>query len=152
MIFPEGARNGTENLPVMPLFPGTAKMALETNTKIVSIVIDQYDKHFIIKFGKEILPESYNDHVELTQKLRDALATLKWEIWENEEIQQRKSLPEKYGQQFLKEFEKRIHPWDTLETVERTRFHTKAEIEQKAAFAYLKKLIPNKNNAFLFRI
>lgn len=40
MIFPEGARNGTENLPVMPLFPGTAKMALETNTKIVSIVID----------------------------------------------------------------------------------------------------------------
>lgn len=30
MIFPEGTRNGTENLPVMELFPGTAKMAMES--------------------------------------------------------------------------------------------------------------------------
>ena len=48
MIFPEGARNGSENLPVMPLFSGTAKMAIETKTKIVPVAIEQYDTRFII--------------------------------------------------------------------------------------------------------
>ncbi len=50
-----------------------------------------------------------------------------------------------------KEFEKRIYPYDTLETVERTRFHKKEETEQRDASAHLNKLIPNKENVFLFR-
>lgn len=39
MIYPEGARNGSENLPVRPLFSGTAKMAMETDTPIVCVFI-----------------------------------------------------------------------------------------------------------------
>ena len=151
MIFPEGARNGTENLPVMELFPGTAKIALETNTKIVPVAIEQYGRRFVIKFGQELLPENYNSHAELTRDLRDALATLKWKIWERKGLFSRNNLPENYREQFLKEFEKRIHPWDTLATVERARFHTKEEIEQRDVFSHLDKLIPCKENAFLFR-
>lgn len=150
MIFPEGARNGSKNLPVMPLFPGTAKIAMETNTKIVPIAIEQYDKRFVVNFGTEIFPEKFYDSVELTQELRDALATLKWEIWEREGLFSRDDLPENFGEQFIKMFEKRLQPWDTLESVERTRFHTKAEIEQKNAFAHLDKLIPCRENAFLW--
>lgn len=150
MIYPEGARNGTENLPVMKLFPGTAKMAMETNTKIVPIGIEQYDHRFVINFGDALLPEHFRSHTELTQTLRDALATLKWEIWEREGTQARSSLPENYREQFAKVFETRIHPYDTLESVERARFHTKEEIEQKDAFAHLKQLIPCRENAFLF--
>ena len=151
MIYPEGARNGTENLPVMELFPGAAKMAMETNTKIVPIAIEQYSKRFVINFGSELLPENFQNYVELTQTLRDVLATLKWEIWEREPLQSRDRLPENYSELFIKEFEARIYPYDTLETVERTRFHTKEEMEQKGAFAYMKKLIPCKENAFLFK-
>ena len=151
MIFPEGARNGSENLPVMPLFQGTAKMAMETNTKIVPIAIEQYDKRFVVNFGTEIFPENFSSSVELTQELRDALASLKWEIWEREGLFSRDSLPENFREQFIKTFEKRLQPWDTLESVERTRFHTKAEIEQKNAFTHLDKLIPCWENAFLFR-
>lgn len=151
MIYPEGARNGTENLPVMGLFSGAARMAMETNTKIVPVAIEQYGEHFVINFGNELRPENFCSNAKLTENLRDALATLKWEIWEKEGVQIRSKLPENYAEQFAKEFERRIYPYDTLETIERTRFHSRAEIEQKEAFAHLAKLIPCKENAFLFR-
>ena len=38
----------------------------------------------------------------------------------------------------------------TMEDIERTRFHTGAEQAQKDAFAHLDRLIPRKENAFLF--
>lgn len=151
MIFPEGARNGSENLPVMPLFSGTAKMAIETKTKIVPVAIEQYDTRFIINIGNEISPGNYNHASGLTQELRDALANLKWQILEREGLFSRSSLAENYQEQFIRTFEKRLQPWDTLESVERARFHTKAEVEHKDAFAHLTKLIPSKENAFLFR-
>ena len=151
MIFPEGARNGSENLPVMPLFSGTAKMAMETNVKIVPIAIEQFDKHFVINFGNELFPKDFDDNTSLTQRLRDDLATLKWEIWEREGLFARDSLPEDYREQYIQTFAKRLAPWDTLESVERTRFHTKAEFEQRDAFAHLEKLVPCRENAFLFR-
>lgn len=150
MIFPEGARNGTENLPAMELFLGTAKMAMETSTKIVPIAIEQYERRFVVNFGRELIPENFHNQIELTQKLRDTLATLKWEIWEQEPMQHRGSLPENYSELFLKEFEARIYPYDTLETIERTRFRSKISSPQEA-FAHLQQLIPSKENAFLFR-
>ena len=45
----------------------------------------------------------------------------------------------------------RIYPWDTLESIEATRFHDKAEMEQREAFSHLDKLIPSRENAFLWR-
>ena len=105
----------------------------------------------MIKFGSELRPEHYSDHAELTQELRNAMAALKWEIWEKEGIQSRDSLPENIREQFHSEFERRIHPWDTLETVERTRFHTPADIAQKEVESHLDRLIPRRENAFLFR-
>ena len=151
MIFPEGARNGTENVPVWPLFQGTSKMAKEAHVKIVPVGIEQYDKRFVIKFGQELHPEDYDCAAELTQTLRDALATLKWDIWESEGHQARSSLPEDYGKRFVEEFVQRIYPWDTLESIEATRFHDKAEMEQREAFSHLDKLIPSRENAFLWR-
>ena len=151
MIYPEGARNGTDNLPVMGLFQGTARMAMATDTKIVPTAIEQYGDRFVIRFGDALLPGDFQTPAELTQKLRDAMATLKWEIWEREGLCARADLPQNYRELFQKEFETRIYPYDTLETVERSRFHTKEEIEQNDAFAHLKRLNPCKENAFLFR-
>lgn len=151
MIYPEGARNGTDNLPVMGLFQGTARMAMATDTKIVPTAIEQYGNRFVIRFGDALLPRDFQTPAELTQKLRDTMATLKWEIWEREGLCARADLPRNYRELFQKEFETRIYPYDTLETVERSRFHTKKEIEQRDAFAHLKRLIPCRENAFLFR-
>ena len=100
MIYPEGARNGSENLPVRPLFSGTAKMAMETDTPIVPVAIEQYGKKFVINFGNELCPADFQSAADLTQTLRDALATLKWDIWENEGVQDKAGLPEDYSKQF----------------------------------------------------
>ena len=150
MIYPEGARNGTENLPVMEMFQGTAKMAIETNTKIIPIAIEQYKNRFVINIGNEIFPNNFCSSVDLTQKLRDILATLKWEIWEREGLLSRSSMVHNYGELFIKEFEARIYPYDTLESVERTRYHS-GILSPKEAFAHLNRLIPCRENAFLFR-
>ena len=151
MIFPEGARNCTENLPVMGLFQGTAKMAMETGVKIVPVAIEQFERRFVIHFGDTMFPEDYGSSTELTESLRDVLATLKYEIWEAEGLHARADIPEGYSEQFAAEMEKRMYPYDTLETVERTRYHTRAEIEQREVEAHFDKLIPCKENAFLFR-
>lgn len=150
MIYPEGARNGTENQPVMGLFHGTAKMAMESGVKIVPVAIEQYGKRFMVNFGTEILPGSFSDCDELTQTLRDILATLKWEIWESEDMAARCSLPDNYREIFIKEFEDRIFPYDTLESVERTRYHSDVTSPKKA-FEHLERLEPKKENAFLWR-
>lgn len=150
MIYPEGARNGTENLPVMGIFPGAAKMAMETGTGIVPVAVEQYGRRFVINFGDELRPEDFHDQAELTRELRDALAALKWEIWEREPRLARDSLPENCRRLFLKEFEERIYPYDTLETVERSRFHGRIPSPQEA-FAHLRRLSPCKENAFLLR-
>ena len=151
LIFPEGARNGTENLPVMPLFSGAAKMAIETDTPIIPVGIEQFDKRFVINFGNEIRPIDFQNDVELTKTLRDTMATLKWEIWEKEHMQERASLPTDYSRQFRELFEQKIDPYDTPQTIEQTRIHTKAEVEQNAVLTHLDKLIPCKENIFLFR-
>ena len=135
----------------MPLFSGSAKMAMETDTTIIPVAIEQYDKRFVINFGSELHTEDFRSSAELTQTLRDAMATLKWGIWEQEGIQSRADIPEDYSEQFIRQFAQRLYPYDTLESVERTRYHTKAEIEQKEVEAHLDGLIPCKENAFLLR-
>lgn len=151
MIYPEGARNGFESVPVMPLFKGTSNMALETGVAIVPVAIEQYNNRFVINYGEVINPNDFSESVELTKTLRNALATLKWEIWEKEEVQVRKSMSNDYKQTFISEFEERIFPYDSLESVERTRYHTKEEIEQNEVSMHLDKVVPSKDNAFLYR-
>lgn len=151
MIFPEGARNGSKNRPILPLFQGTAKMAMEAHVKIVPVGIERYDRRFVIKFGQALLPEDYTGHEALTQALRDSMATLKWDIWEREGVASRSALPKDYGKKFSEAFARQIAPWNTLESIEATRFHDRAELTQREAFAHLDRLIPNRENAFLWR-
>lgn len=73
----------------MPLFSSTDKMAMETGTPIIPVAIEQYDKRFVINFGSELHTENFQSSAELTQALLDAMATLKWGIWEREGIQSR---------------------------------------------------------------
>ena len=126
-------------------------MAMETHVKIVPVGIERYDRRFVIKFGQALLPENYASHASLTQALRDAMATLKWDIWEREGVSSRCALPKDYGKKFSEAFARQIAPWNTPESIEATRFHDMAELTQREAFAHLDRLIPNRENAFLWR-
>ena len=59
LIYPEGAWNISENLPVAGLFSGTAEMAIRTGAEIVPVAVESYGKHMYAAVGKNI------DSVEL---------------------------------------------------------------------------------------
>lgn len=152
LIYPEGAWNITENQVVMPLFPGTAEMAIRTGAEIVPIAIEQYGKHYYANVGEAVSPAGYtlSQKQELTNQLRDTLCTLKWEIWEQFPVTGRACLPEDAAAQFLAEIMSQSENGYTVEEIIRTRFHSK-ETSPQEAFAHLNQLIPCKENAFLFR-
>lgn len=95
LIFPEGAVNLTPNLPVMGLYPGTVKMALETGAEIVPMALERYGNHIYANIGSNIrVTDRGATSIQFyNEKLRDALATLKWEIWEYQGIQSRTMCP-----------------------------------------------------------
>lgn len=95
LIFPEGAWKVSPNLPVMKLFKGTAGIVKETGSVVVPIAVEQYDNSFLVNIGEEHDFSGSNlSEIELTDKLREILATLKWEIWERRGMFRRKSLRE----------------------------------------------------------
>lgn len=105
LIAPEGAVNLTPNLPVMKLYPGTVKMALETGAEIVPIALERYGKKAYVNIGSNI---KVTDRGAISvqyynEKLRDALATLKWEIWETQGVTPRICCPteEKFIEQIM---------------------------------------------------
>lgn len=156
LIFPEGAWNVTESLPVMPLYTGTAEMALRSGAEIVPLAIERYCKNYTINIGQNISVSDLQleQKQQLTDELRDAIATLKWEIWEQLPQTKRNEIPPDYRAQELQELQElqeQMHGVYTMEDIEITRYHTKAEIEQKEVEAFLDRLIPCKENAFLFR-
>ena len=83
-IFPEGAWNVFEHLPVMKIFPGATKMAIEAGADIVPVAIEQYDDEFIINVGNKIVTTADMDYKFLNDYLRDVLAELKYNIWETQ--------------------------------------------------------------------
>ena len=98
VIYPEGAWNITENLPVMNLFNGTVNIANKTNADIVPIAVEQYDDNYIVNIGKNIDINKIK-HLSLSEQskiLRDEMATLKWEIWESQGVMKRENINDEY--------------------------------------------------------
>lgn len=89
LIYPEGAWNNHESMLVQPLFKGPYLLASSLKKQgynIEVVPIAQYQnidkKEVYVKVGEPIDIASY-DSKEGLIKLRDALATLKWDIIEN---------------------------------------------------------------------
>lgn len=127
VIFPEGIWNLSPSLPVHRLFPGCVQAAKECNVPIVPIAVEQVEKHFIVNVGDEI---DVNDieEAEAVQKLRDTLATLKWNIWEHIPHIRRSDIPPNYYEDLV---DKRLSEFKgyTREVVNQRIFKTKAERE-----------------------
>ena len=77
------------------------------------------------------------------------MATLKWEIWETEAPLSRDKLTggewEEYVSHRFKEW-----PYFNEEYIRGLVYKPKEVVEHEEAYALVKKLTPNKNNAFLF--
>ena len=82
MLYPEGTWNFSANLPVLPLFRGVADIAASTNAIIVpfGLEIDDKTNTYYVMIGKPIVPD--NEPLVILEKLRDQMATLKWQLFE----------------------------------------------------------------------
>ena len=149
LYYPEGAWNFSPNLPVQPLFPGIIRIAKEGNARIVPIGAEQYGKRFMVRVGSSMDPDDYPDNDSALEALRDQMATLKWSIWDAEECALREELPPDLWEHYIDD---RLAEWPgfSREHIAGLVYRPKGITGPAEAFAFMDKLIPCRENAFLF--
>ena len=153
LIYPEGAWNVSENLPVMGLFCGTAEIAIQTKADIIPVAIEFYENDIYVAIGRNIETKQFKsaDKYIVTEQLRNTLATLKWDIWEKHGICSRKEISDEYSEQFVNNIiNGNKETTYTLQDVYNSKFVNRDITDNSEAFAHLKKIIVSLNNAFLF--
>lgn len=153
MIYPEGAWNISENLPVMGLFSETTEIAIASKAEIVPVAVERYANSYYVSIGKNISCVDYRmeDKYYLTEILRNELANLKWKLWENNGITSRLHIHKDYKRLFLNEIFVEKDTSYTLKDVTDTMYKDKGVTLPRDAFAHLLDLKLNKQNAFLMR-
>lgn len=84
MWFPEGTWNLTDNLLMLPMKWGIIDVAAQAKAQIVPTVLD-YDRDTMIcsvRFGTPMEPDGMVNRADAIRNLRDAMASLRWEAWE----------------------------------------------------------------------
>lgn len=102
LMFPEGVLNNSENSLCMPLYPGVYHLAVETETKVVPIVshAEHGDKRIRVAAGKPIDFNGKTKESALVE-LRNALATIRYQMIEKSEPLKRASLSGDIHEQYL---------------------------------------------------
>lgn len=158
LIYPEGTWNLEECRPILHLYPGVIEMAYRTNATIIPISLEQYGNDFVANIGEnfevsQYIPTgSYNKENEAQAKsaLRDVMASLKWEIWENANTTQRNEISSANYEEIV---DKRLSefPVYTREVLKHRTYREKNETPPEEVYQFVKKLNPSKENAFLLR-
>lgn len=151
-MFPEGVQNISPNAILGHLYAGAVELAITCGAEIVPMAIVRDGGHYYFNIGRNIC---YNDRrieerFQLTEELRDHMATLMWELIEQFPPLCRKDIPETMYEDYLKSVLTLNTEYSfTEEDIIATQFHPKGITEPKAAFAFVGKLIPKMENAFL---
>lgn len=176
-IFPEAVWNLSENKPMLETFFGSVKMALETDSVLVCTAIERYGKKYVLNRSEEIdLSNIVKKHTEYdfcklddtgeeshalvqtilcecNQVMRDTMATLLWEIWENDAkkhgVVKRSEISPDYWERFLTSLISEWPGYRMQDNVEQ-RFHSKYEIELSFIKQDLAHVQPKIESAFLF--
>lgn len=158
LIFPEGAWNTTDNIVVTKLFTGAVEAAIRGGADIVPVAVDK-DKNdrYYVKVGKNIDTSNMKleDKKEESEKVREILAGLKYDIWEHiakvEGPTIRSEMPENAREEYLNGIMKDSDNGYTLEVIEKTRYKEKGITTKEEAFNHLGEIQVSRDNAFLFK-
>lgn len=140
LIYPEGAWNISQNLPVMKLYNGTSIMAQETGADIIPVAIEQYDSNFIVSIGQNIQMSQVDgiEVKELTELLRDRMATEKYRIWEHNGIKKREQVANTSLESFQQEIVDKCGYGFTVQDVIDTMYHDKSITTPEEVYAFQK--------------
>ena len=153
LMFPEGVQNISPNALLGHLYAGAVELAITCGAEIVPIAIARRGDHYYFNIGRNIHYDgcSIADRFQLTENLRDRMATLLWELIEQFPRSRRKDIPKTIYEDYLKSVLTLNTEYSfTVEDILATQFHPKGITAQKEAFAFMGKLIPKKENAFMF--
>ena len=118
-----------------------------------SFEAEQYDRHFKINIGENFDMNKYGARVEekarAIKELRDVLGTLKYEIWESVPARLEELIADDWGIYVEERFCE--WPYFNPQYIAGLVYQPKDVTSPQKAFAYKKKLIPPKVNAFLLR-
>lgn len=153
MYFPEGTWNLTPNLPVLPCYWGIVDIAKQGGAVVVPVAAEQYGRHFKINIGENFDMSKYGAGVEekarAIKDLRDVLAALKYEIWETVSVKREELAADEWDNYVEERFSE--WPYFNQQYIWGLIYKPKGVTSPQEAFAYKKKLIPSKANAFLLR-
>lgn len=175
-IFPEAVWNLSENKPVLETFFGSVRAALETDSLLVCTAIERYGKVYVLNRSSTIdLQPIVRKHVdccfgeiddtceewkaitknildECNVVLRDTMATLLWEIWEEDArkngVTKRRELAGDYWEMFINRLVGEWPGYRLQDNVEQ-RYHSKFENELAQIKRDLANIRLTKKNAFL---
>ena len=150
VMFPEGTWNLIENQLMLPMKWGIIDIAKETGAQVVPVVLeyDREKKKCHARFGKPMVFCSADDKANAIAALRDTMATMRWEFWERNGTFRRAELDLDAERKALHYSIEEYPPID-WNYESSCIYHT--HTEPKEAFAHLDRLIPCRENAFLFR-
>lgn len=146
LIFPEGTWNISENKPMLPLNWGIVEIAQKTDVPVIPIALEYQGDKYFANIGDPIYFDIKEDKKEGITKLRDALSTLRWEIWEEYNHDLRENVS-------INDFNQKVKAnYDEYEKMDRN--YEKSLILKdgptaEEAFQHLKTINYNKKNAFL---
>ena len=134
---------------MLPMKWGIIDVAAQAGAQIVPTVLD-YDRKAMrccVSFGTPIAPDETTDKAEAIRELRDAMATLRWELWEKQTPLKRDELDRVSLKEGIFVALKEYPPldWDYEQTVIFQSYTSPQE-----AFAHLEHLNPCRENAFLW--
>lgn len=146
LIFPEGTWNISENKPMLPLNWGIVEIAQKTNVPVIPIALEYQEDKYFANIGDPIFFDIKEDKKDGIIKLRDSLATLRWEIWEkyNNELRKNVSLDA-----FKQKVESNYDEYEKMDRNYEQSLILKDGINAEEVFNHLKTLEYNKKNAFL---
>ncbi len=146
-IYPEGAWNILSGKAVMPVYDGAVIAGIEGSADIVPVAIAPYGRKNFVSYGAEIDTSemSLQNIKEESVNLRDALATLKWELIETYSgnrvevgdaiyTQERSSLAENANEQFIHSIMKDTSNDYGIEEIEKTRYKDRNHPEPQDVF------------------
>lgn len=146
LIFPEGTWNISLNQIMLPLNWGIVEISKKSNAPVIPIVLEYFDDVYYANVGDAINFDIKETKEEGISRIRDSMATLRWEIWEKYKQTKRNAVSFKI---FNQELEKAYSEYKKLDRGYEKTLILNFNDDAEQVFEHLKYLNYNKNNAFL---
>ena len=104
IMYPEATWNIHPSKPMLPMKLGVVKLAQETGRPIVPVIFEYVENNkycneemetidkCVVRFGDPIYVKNGDNLIEKLSDLRDAMATIRWYIWEGQGLYKREDL------------------------------------------------------------